>query len=266
MSKIVIGRTVTYSIAAGLLTTILFGFKRSDEILPLKNPPVCFVASNDTVPSKKKEIFIEKNINTQGIEDAMKEVEYSMKRLKEELRKNNWDDAEGLYRKRLEEINWNKIQDESARALKEAQRRINAIDIKRQIDLANHLQLDVVKRNMELANLEMQKSQHQLQLAKVMAQDRAWQNARLGLLNAKSRLKSVKDFQKELESDGLIKKGEPFSLEIKDGKLYINDKKQSGKTLKKYKEKYGDLFEDGNKFRIQNDGKEEEPMDEGEVI
>ena len=42
------------------------------------------------------------------------------------------------------------------------------------------------------------------------------------------------DLRSNLESDGMIRKGDRFKLEMKNGKMFVNGKKQSSSDYKKY--------------------------------
>ena len=74
-------------------------------------------------------------------------------------------------------------------------------------------------------------------------------------------MQNYKDFTNELEKDGLIDKNKAYSLELKDGYLYINGKKQSKETTEKYRKYY--MGKDH--FKISMDGKNDHDS-EGESL
>jgi hypothetical protein len=79
------------------------------------------------------------------------------------------------------------------------------------------------------------------------------QKAKAELQRAKGQLQRLRDFKNDLEADGLVKKGEPYRIEIKEGKLYINGKKQKNAVYNKFKEKYPELFGEKN-FKLEDKG------------
>jgi len=79
-------------------------------------------------------------------------------------------------------------------------------------------QLDMEKMKLELENLgpELEK-------------------AKVGIEKAKEEMKEYKEFVDGLEKDGLINKKDEYTIRHDNGELFINGKKASDATYKKYK-------------------------------
>ena len=61
------------------------------------------------------------------------------------------------------------------------------------------------------------------------------QKAKVEIEKAKTTLKEYKGFVDGLENDGLINRKEGYTLKHKDGELFINGKKATEQTYKKYR-------------------------------
>jgi hypothetical protein len=62
--------------------------------------------------------------------------------------------------------------------------------------------------------------------------------AKKDIEKAKLEIANYRAFIRVLESDGLIKAGEPYKVELKDNVLYINGVQQSKEATEKYRKYY----------------------------
>ncbi len=102
-----------------------------------------------------------------------------------------------------------------------------------------------VEREMEQVktNLEKQKIDIKSNAGKIKTDiENAMKNAKKSIENAKEELRNMKEFTNALEKDGLIDKSKTYRIEVKNGKLYIDDKKQS----KEIRNKYSQYYKKGN--------------------
>jgi hypothetical protein len=114
-----------------------------------------------------------------------------------------------------------------------------------------------VRRQMEKVrtNLELRRRNLRIEVPKIDEDEirgnieNAMKDARKSIEKAREKLSNIKEFTNELHKDGLIDKTKEYKIEVKEGDLYINDKKQSKETSEKYKQYY---FKDS--FTINNDG------------
>ena len=138
-------------------------------------------------------------------------------------------------------INWENINNEVAKNLN-----------------VSKLKLVEVKKEMERvkANFEKQKAHIKINTGEIKANiEKAMKNAKISMEGAKEELRNMKEFTNELEKDGLINKSKAYKIEVKEGELYIDGKKQSKEISDKYRHHYGksdftiDMSE-GDEFRI----------------
>lgn len=207
---------------------------------------------SDTIPGKEQEedtlgnrSVLNKELNSRFIEEALKNIEYNLNRLEEELRNKDWSSAGATYKKAIDNIDWDQIGQNAQLALADLNKRIN---------IENEIHLDRLK--MQLNNMKVMTDQklkqlqfnidHNLQLN--------LQHASRSLQGAKMSLQQLKAFTTDLEKDGLIEKDKPGSVEIKNGDLYINEVKQSKRITKKYRKKYKAYFEEKDGFKLQLNG------------
>jgi hypothetical protein len=114
-----------------------------------------------------------------------------------------------------------------------------------------------IKRQMELAQIEMQRNSRTMNRQMELAQ-RQMGMAKVQMEKARIDMKRLRSLISDLQKDGLIEKGKPYEVEVKDGNLYINGKKADQKTNDKYKNNpdYRDYFRKDGNFKFKSDGKE----------
>lgn len=214
---------------------------------------------DDTLPKKKRRTGVsvddtdrvDSRTIEEQVEEALSRVEERLERLEEELERHYGEGTEEAYKLALNNSQLKRAKQEARRSLMLAQANYDRairqfqMDSKRQmVDV--QIQMDRARDLARNYNYDMRVNVE----AKVKAN---LAKAKDKMRVANEKLKRLKDFRNDLEADGLIKKDGSYNIEIKDGSLYINDKKQSKKVTKKYKEKYSEYFEEGNHFKLQSD-------------
>ena len=95
-----------------------------------------------------------------------------------------------------------------------------------------------VKEEMKKAKAEMEKNKIEMKLNSEklkLNMKEAMGKAKESMEKVKVEIQHLKEFTNELEKDRLIDKKKPFKIEVKDGELYINDKKQTKEVIDKYR-------------------------------
>jgi hypothetical protein len=187
-----------------------------------------------------------------NLEDITKQVELSLKEV--DLEKINADvqkslasiNIEGIEKEikaALKEIKWDKIDAEVKQALQQAKTEMGKINT------------DDAKKAMEEARKELDKAKLELKgldFSKIM------DNAKEGIEKAKTKLRSLKALFTEMEKDGLIDTRAGFTVNFKDGDLFINGKKQSKEVTDKYRKYITDIKDfDDKDFSISIDKEEQ---------
>jgi len=218
---------------------------------------------SDTIPGKEREgstlddrSVLDKELNNRRVEETLKNIEYSLKKLEEDIRNKDWSRTGDAYRKTIDNINWDEITQNARHAL---------ADVNKRIKLENEIHLDRLK--MQLSNMQVLTDQKLKQLRFNIDHDLQINLQHVGrsLQRAKISLQQLKAFTADLEKDGLIEKGRPCSVEIKNADLYINDVKQPKRITKKYMKKYKAYFEEKGDFKLQLNGAVQ-PTGNGELI
>lgn len=221
-------------------------------------------STRDTIPPKGKphgsalddQPVLDMELDSRAFEKALKNVEYRLQKIEAELRNKNRDKIENAYREAIDNIHRKHIERDTRQALAEVNKRIV---------LENDIHLDKIKLQLNKAKTVADQNLKQMQFSIDHDLKINIQNAKHGLQKAKASLQQLKAFTNDLEKDGLIEKGKPYSVEIKDGDLYINDVKQSKKLTKRYREKYKSYFDNQGDFKIHS-GKGEGKRGEEELI
>lgn len=151
----------------------------------------------------------------------------------------------------MKNIDWDKMKIEMNKAMDEAKAeiaKVNTKEIKESLEKAKaELKSEQFKQKIDLSNL-------QKEVQESMAK------AKKEIEKAKTEIANYKDFVAALQSDGLIKAGEPYKIELKDNVLYINGVQQTKATTEKYRRYY----QGKTHFTIyDNKGKKDKDDDEG---
>lgn len=200
----------------------------------------------------------------QQIEETLNKVEERLERLEEELEAHYGERADEAYKLALNNAHLKRASQEARRSLMMAQ--ANYDRAMRQFQMENKRQMSNMRMQMDRARDFARNYNYDLRVnveAKVKAN---LAKAKDNMRKANEKLNRLKEFRNDLEKDGLIKKDGSYRIEIKDGSLYINEKKQSKKINKRYKDKYGEYFEEGNHFNLQYNKSEERREREGGLI
>lgn len=217
--------------------------------------------TTDTLPPQKRlprismdnEYMEHGRVNIQAVEEAMREVERSMQQLKRELGKNYDNYVKDSYRKAFDKVDWQDMYRSRQRMLADMQANIDYNMMNKKMIQQQRRMLADINRQLELSRLNVERGRKQAELTIRNNVDMNMRKARVKLREAKVKLEQLKSFKADLEKDGLIKQNEPFEMEIKDGDLYINNKKQKNKISEKYKDRYPKYFEKNNEFRWKDD-------------
>lgn len=136
------------------------------------------------------------------------------------------DEIEKQTEASLKQIDWNKMQQQVDNSLKQAQKEIAQIDFTK-------VQNEV--KNMQ-EKLQSEEFKSQFDSEKIQKQiDEAMSKAKESIEKAKEHLQQLKNFTDELAADGLIDKKKGYTIEWKNGSLYIDGKEQSKSISDKYR-------------------------------
>ncbi len=211
------------------------------------------INQKDTTPKYDYKIG---EIDMQAFEDAMKNLDKSMANLDlhmkdldlnfgkqlESLSKINFDEIQKQTEASLKSIDWSKMQKDIDVSLQNMQHEIAKIDFSKMQsqmkDLQEKFQSDEFKSQFNSEKLKRQI-------------DDAMSKAKEGIERAKEKLQQIKDFTDELAADGLIDKKKGYTIEWKNGNLYINEKEQPKDISDKYRK-----YESSGKIKMLPEGAE----------
>lgn len=227
----------------------------------------------DTIPKRKsrKRSAMDHTNNTDSrtideqIEEALERVEEKLERLEIELsRRNEERPLKRAYELAITDINLDRVRDATQRSLQMAQMQYNKA--MRKYEIENRVMMKDMQLQMDKARQLALNYNKDLRLNIESKVKINLEKAKENMLRAQEQLNKLKDFRRDLEKDGLIKKDAPYSIEVKDGDLFINGEKQSKRVNKKYREKYEEYFKEGSNFKIQSNSNEDKKRREAELI
>ncbi|HKC37809.1 MAG TPA: hypothetical protein VKB95_17150 [Chitinophagaceae bacterium] len=159
------------------------------------------------------------------IQKAMKEVDFEkiQKEFEQSIAKIDFTNIEKEMAKAMKEVDMVKIQKE----MQESMEKVDWDKMKTEIDKVKEIDMKKVQLNMEKMQTELSKIGPAI--------EKSLEKAKVGIEKAKAEMKEYNEFVDGLEKDGLLNRKEGYTIKHKDGELFINDKKASDATYKKYK-------------------------------
>lgn len=195
------------------------------------------------VKKEKAKDFDDVLINLQKAEaelqKAVKEVDWHKieQEIKTSLQQASVDMAKAkeTLQKELKEINIEKIKVDIQKATQEL-KEVDAAHLKAEVEASlAKVDTDKIRQEMEkIKEIDFEKIKVELQKAKP-EMEKAMQNAKESIEKAKVEIKEYQSFVNTLAEDGLIKKGEPYTIEITEDGLIINGKEQPEAIYNKHR-------------------------------
>lgn len=177
---------------------------------------------------KKMQLDIEKAMRDVNFEKMQKDIEQSMSKI-------DFGNMEKEMGKAMKELDAAKIQ----RDIQESMQKIEWDKMKVELDKLKEIDMSKMQLDMEKMQAELSKIGPEI--------ERSMEKAKEGVEKAKVEMKEYKGFVDGLEKDGLINKKEPYTIKHDNGELFINGKKASDATYKKYRP----FLEKRKKFTIE---------------
>ena len=205
-------------------------------------------ASQDTTIPKSADINeIDLQLN---LDSVMQEVNLAMSKI--DYAKMNAD-----VQKAMAQIDYNKINKDINAAMKSIDWNGMKMDVARSLDSAkmavDKINWDEMKAEVSKAQVEAKKAAAMQKInmdsLKVQVQ-LSLKEAQKSLLVAKAEFANYKGLQAALEKDGLLQAGKTYSIQLKDGILYLNKVKQT----KAITDKYSRYYSGKKNFTLKEDG------------
>lgn len=175
----------------------------------------------------------------QQIEIATKNIDYEMinRQVQESLRKIDFAEIQRSIERSLEEvkkIDKSALRHELENAQKQVEEALKREDWKEEVKKAQEFNRDEVKKELENAKKEVAKVREELKQQKFDF-SKEMNNAKEGIDKAKAEMKGYQEMIYNMEAAGLLSTKEDYTIEYKDGDLFINNKKQPQEVTDKYK-------------------------------
>ena len=175
----------------------------------------------------------------QQVDEAVRNIDYEKinRTVKEALQKIDFDKIQRDIDQSLDEvkkIDKEEIKREIEKAKQQVKEALEKEDWKEEMKEAQKHSKEEVKKELENARKEMSRVKDEMKHQK-LDMKKELDNAKVGIDKAKAELKDYQEMIYDMEKDGLLNTKEDYSIEYKDGDLFINDKKQSQEVADKYK-------------------------------
>lgn len=177
---------------------------------------------------KKMQLDVQKAMSNVDFEKMQKELEQSMAKI-------DFGNMEKEMAKAMKEFDAAKLQ----RDIQESMQKIEWDKMKTELDKVKEIDMSKMQLDMEKMQAELSKIGPEV--------EKSLENAKVGVEKAKVEMKEYKGFVDGLEKDGLINKKEPYTIKHDNRELFINGKKASDATYKKYRS----FLEKRKKFTIE---------------
>jgi len=209
----------------------------------------------DTIPKKEKKIRdLDDVIDELNAVDFKMDMEKMQKELNESMKNFDMKKMQLDMEKAMRDVDFQKIQKEIEESMKidfgniekemvKAMKEFDAIKIQKEVqESMQKIEWDKMKaqfdkvKEIDMSKMQLDMEKMQAELSKIGPEiEKSLENAKVEIENAKVEMKEYKEFVDGLEKDGLINKKEEYTIKHDNGELFINGKKASDATYKKYK-------------------------------
>lgn len=203
------------------------------------------IIQHDTTPGTQQgfdKAMKQLDINLDNLDVQMKDLNINLDKQIDAIAKINIEDIQKQTAEAMKAIDWDKIQQSTYESLKAVQDEIAKIDFSKtqndMKDLQQKMQSDEFKSQFNSERIHKEINE-------------AMEKAQAGINKAKEKLQQMKEFTDALAVDGLIGKKKGYTIEWKEGNLYINDKEQPKSISDKYRK-----YEEEGKIKILPEGAE----------
>ncbi len=203
-----------------------------------------------------------KDFDMKHFDEGMKEFDKAMAHLDIEIKKIDFSEINKEVNEALSKIDFNRISQDVNESLKKIDWDKIKVDVDKSLQQAKEqlAQVNTEKINEKLkevqGKLNSEEFRSQFNAQKMQEKiEEGMKNAQKDLDKTKETLLNYKALTNALQNDGLIDKKKGFSIQLKNGELFINGVKQSKETTEKYRKYY----QGKNDFNIeinQNDKEE----------
>jgi len=185
---------------------------------------------------EKMKADIEKSID----KDVMVNIERELKKAMAEIDLNKVEIDKEM-KKAMEEVKgldlsdqMEKVKVEMEKAKLQLDKELKSKDWEKEMKKIKEIDMKEMEQEMENARKEIERSKADLDLEKLNMKDEM-DNARKEIDKAKEELKGYQEMIYSMEKAGLLSTKGDYTIQYKDGELFINGKKQSAEVTEKYK-------------------------------
>jgi hypothetical protein len=210
----------------------------------------------DTIPKKEKKIRdLDDVIDELNAVDFKMDMEKMQKELNESMKKIDIQKMQLDMQKAMHDVDFEKIQKEMEQSMAKidfgniekemakAMKEFDAAKIQKGVQESmqkiewDKMKMDFDKvKDIDMKKMQLDMEKMQSELSKIgPGIEKSLENAKVEIDKAKTEMKEYKGFVDGLEKDGLINKKEEYTIKHDNGELFINGKKASDATYKKYK-------------------------------
>jgi len=210
----------------------------------------------DTIPKKEKKIRdLDDVLDELNAVDFKMDMEKMQKELNESLKKLDIKKIQLDMEKVMRDVDYEKIQKEMEQSMAKidfgniekemakAMKEFDAAKIQKEVqESMQKIEWDKMKiefdkvKDIDMKKMQLDMEKMQVELGKIGPEiEKSLENAKVEIEKAKVEMKEYKEFVDGLEKDGLINKKEEYTIKHDSGELFINGKKASDATYKKYK-------------------------------
>ncbi|WP_205509068.1 hypothetical protein [Longitalea arenae] len=175
----------------------------------------------------------------QQVELAAKHIDYEKinRQVQESLRKIDFAQIQRSIEQSLEEvkkIDKEEIRRELEKARKQVDEALKNEDWKEEVKKAREFNKEEVKKELENARKEVAKAREEIKRQKFDFR-KEMDKAQVEINKAKTETKGYQEMIYDMEAAGLLNTKEDYTIEYKNGDLFINDRKQPQALADKYK-------------------------------
>lgn len=163
-------------------------------------------------------------------EKVHKQIEESLSRIDFDKIQQQIDESMA----RLEDIDKEEFKEQLQRAKQQVKEAMDKQNWKEDLQKVQMLNKDDMEKQMLKLRKDMEQLKEHMKQEKFNFK-KEMERAQADMAKAKEELKGYQEMVYAMEKDGLLNTREDYTIEYKDGELYVNDKKQPAETTNRYK-------------------------------
>jgi hypothetical protein len=181
------------------------------------------------------------DVEMQKLDEKMKKMDFSKmnKEIEESMKKVDFEKIGKQVEAEMKKVDWNKLEKDTDAAFSKIDQQKLKEEIHVSMAKLQEVEMPKIREQLKKVQLELEKNKEHMKIDHEQINrdvQRSLEKARASIANAQDEIMSMKAFIDVLQKDRLIDKEKGYKIQVKEGELYLNGKKQTQEIRDKYKQ------------------------------